>query len=101
MRARVRYARRAISDLIDIGDYIRERNPRAAEAVAARIRASIAQLGMFPFIGRPTDDGDLRVLPIGRYPYIVFYEVIEGEVVIHHIRHGRRKPPSPDEIRSQ
>ena len=34
MRAKVRYARRAISDLLDIADYIRERNPRAAEAVA-------------------------------------------------------------------
>lgn len=100
MRAKVRYARRAISDLIGIADYIRERNPRAAEAVAARIRASIAQLAMFPFIGRPTDDEDMRVLPIGRYPYIVFYEVIEGTVVVHHIRHGRRKPPSPREIRS-
>jgi toxin ParE1/3/4 len=100
MRARVRYARRAISDLIGIADYIRERNPRAAEAVADRIRASIARLGMFPFIGRPTDDGNMRVLSIGRYPYLVFYDVIGGEVVVHHIRDGRRKPPTADEIRS-
>jgi addiction module RelE/StbE family toxin len=101
MRARVRYARRAIADLIGIADYIRERNPRAAETVADRIRASIARLGMFPFIGRPTDDPSLRILPIGRYPYVVYYEVIEGDVVVHHIRHGRRKPPRPDEIRSK
>lgn len=100
MRAKVRYARRAISDLIGIADYIRERNPRAAAAVADRIRASIARLGMFPFIGRPTDDESLRVLPIGRYPYIVYYEVIRGEVVVHHIRDGRRKSPTPDEVRS-
>jgi toxin ParE1/3/4 len=101
MRASVRYARRAIFDLIDIAEYIRKQNPRAAEAVATRIRASIAQLGIFPFIGQPTDDADMRLLPIGRYPYIVFYEVIEEEVVVHHIPHGRRKPPSPDEIRSR
>jgi toxin ParE1/3/4 len=95
---KVRYSRRAVADLIGIADYIRERNHRAADPVSDRIRASIAQLGIFPFIGRMTDDANLRVLPIGRYPYVVFYEVIEGEVVVHHIRHGRRKPPSPDEI---
>jgi toxin ParE1/3/4 len=101
MRAKVCYARRAISDLIGIGDYIREHNPRAADAVADRIMTSIAQLAAFPFIGRPTDDGEMRVLPIGRYPYIVFYEVIKSEVVVHHTRDGRRRPPTADEVRSE
>jgi addiction module RelE/StbE family toxin len=98
---RVRYARGAITDLVRIADYIREHNPRAAEAVEKRIRASIDQLERFPFIGRPTDDPTIRMFPIVRYPYLVFYEVVGGEVIVHHIRHGRRERPEPGEVRSE
>lgn len=98
---RVRYSKGAVADLIAIADYIRERNPRAAEEVEKRIRASISQLEMFPFFGRPTDDSDIRMFPIVRYPYLVFYEVVGGDVVIHHIRHGRRRPVDPGGVRSQ
>lgn len=98
---RVRYSRGAIADLIGIADYIREHNPRAAEAVEKRIRASIDQLETFPFGGRPTDDPSIRMFPIVRYPYLVFYEVVGGEVVIHHIRHGRREPLDPGDVRSE
>ena len=98
---KVRYSRVAIADLIGIADYIREHNPRAAEAVEKRIRASIDQLETFPLIGQPTDDPDIRMFPIVRYPYLVFYEVMGGEVVIHHIRHGRREPLDPGAARSE
>jgi hypothetical protein len=43
----------------------------------------------------------MRLLPIARYPYLVFYEVLEGEVVVHHIRHTRRQPVDPGDVRSQ
>ena len=98
---RVRYSRRAIGDLVGIADYIRERNPRAAQAVEKRIRASITLLERFPFMGRPTNVPSIRMFPIVRYPYLVFYEVAGGEVVIHHIRHGRRKPLDPGDVRSE
>jgi plasmid stabilization system protein ParE len=60
---KVRYSREAIADLIGIADYIREHNPRAAEAVEKRIRASIDQLETFPLIGRPTDDPGFVCFP--------------------------------------
>jgi len=98
---KVRYSRRAVADLVGIADYIREHNPRAALAVEKQIRASIGRLEMFPFSGRPTDDLSIRMFPITRYPYLVFYEVLEGEVFIHHIRHGRREPLDPGAVRSE
>lgn len=97
---KVRYSKSAVADLIAISDYVRDRNPRAAEKVEERIRSSIGQLEMFPLIGRLTDDSNIRMFPIVRYPYLVFYEVASGEVVIHHIRHGRRKPTEPRGVRS-
>lgn len=69
---KVRYSQRAVADLIGIAGYIRDHNPRAAETVEKRIRASIAQLEMFPSIGRTTDDPSIRMFPIARYPYLVF-----------------------------
>ena len=98
---KVRYSKSAVADLVAIADYICERNPRAAEAVEKRIRASIGQLEMFPLIGRLTDDPSIRMLPIVRYPYLVFYEVAGSEIMIHHIRHGRRRPIDPGGVRSQ
>jgi toxin ParE1/3/4 len=98
---RVRYSKRAVADLIGIAGYIGEHNPRAAQAVEKRIRASVDRLGKLPFIGRPTSDPSMRLLPIARYPYLVFYEVLEGEVVVHHIRHTRRQPVDPGDVRSQ
>jgi plasmid stabilization system protein ParE len=73
---KVRYSRRAVADLIGIADYIRAHNPQAAEAVEKRIRASIRRLETFPFGGRRTEDPTIRMFPIGRYPYLVFYEVL-------------------------
>ena len=61
-------AQRAVADLIGIADHIREGNPRAAAAVARRVRASIRHLELFPFSGRPTDDPSIRMFPIVRYP---------------------------------
>ena len=98
---KVRYSKGAVADLIAIADYIRERNPRAAEEVERRVRASIDQLEMFPLIGQGTDDPSIRMFPIVRYPYLVFYEVAGSEIVIHHIRHGRRKSIDPGGVRSQ
>ncbi len=97
---KVRYSRRAVADLVAIAEYIREHNPSAAAAVEKRIQDSIDQLEAFPFKGRPTDDPAVRMFPIVRYPYLVFYEVMDGEIVVHHIRHGRRRPIDPTKVRS-
>ena len=97
---RVRYSRRALADIVRIADYVREHNPRAAAAFQKRIRSSIEQLQLFPLLGRPTDDPDMRMFPIVRYPYLVFYELVDREIVVHHIRHARRKPVDPGDARS-
>ena len=91
---RVRYSKRATEDLVAIAEYISVRSPSAAISVEDAIRSVAIQLSIFPFSGRETSDPDIRVLSTPRYPYLVFYEVLKNKVVIHHIRHGRRKPIS-------
>ena len=92
---KVRYTPRAIADIEDIHAYIADRNPQASVAVVARIKQAIEGLGDFPGMGRMTERGNVRVLPVGRYPYLIFYRigVAVDEIVIIHVRHGARRRP--------
>lgn len=92
---KVRYSRRALADLEEIADYIRARSPKSALSVERRIRRDIDLLASFPRLGRPTDDPEVRVLPVVKYPYLVYYEITGQVIVVHHIRHGARKPYDP------
>jgi toxin ParE1/3/4 len=96
---RLRYTERAIADLEAIQDYVAQHNPRASAAVGKRIRSALELLADFPGLGRMRDD-DVRVLPIVTNPYVVYYSVDEraGEVVILHVRHGRRQLPKAGEL---
>ena len=91
----VRYTRRAQAQLDEIHSYIESHDPRAARAVVAYIRDSIARLGWFPERYRKTDRlPGVRMLPIVRYPYLVFYTIdaTAEEVWILGIRHSSRDP---------
>jgi hypothetical protein len=45
-----------------------------------------------PNIGVRTSDPTIRRLTTAPYPFLVFYEVSEEEIVIHAIRHTARDP---------
>ena len=39
-----------------------------------------------------TDDPLIKVVPLVSYPYLIFYEVHDAEIVVIGIRHGARDP---------
>ena len=51
-------------------------------------------------MGHLTEQADIRVLPVVRYPYLIFYTIIpsDDEVRNLRIRHGRRRPLTAGEI---
>jgi toxin ParE1/3/4 len=99
MRAvRLRYAQRARSDIADIHNYIAQHNPRAATAVVQRIRSTCRLLANYPGIGKQTDIPGIRVLPVGRYPYLVYHTIGAADLVIVHVRHGARAAPTRDDL---
>jgi toxin ParE1/3/4 len=88
---RVRYTPEASSDRERILEYLRDRSPGGATNVAASIRQVIAQLGDQPYSGYRTDNPDVRVIFVVRYPYKIFYRVRDDIVEILHIRHTSRR----------
>ena len=90
---KVVYTEDALRDLGDIADWLFLHYPTVAPAVERRIRAVAAHISRWPqssrrAAGRP----DVRVTPLGRYPYRIFYRVTGDTVEILHIHHAARQP---------
>jgi plasmid stabilization system protein ParE len=62
--------------------------------VRRRIKTLIERLPDNPLIGKRTEDPTIRRLTAMPYPYLIFYEVTDAEIIIHAVRHGARDPSS-------
>jgi toxin ParE1/3/4 len=91
---KVEYSKRAVADLHKIAaDSRRMFGDLVAEALGARIRAVADRIGRDPF-GAPKVEQrpGLHVVPLNRFPFKVFYRVLDDRVRILHIRHTARRP---------
>ena len=90
---KLRFTPRATQDLIDIADYIGERNPTASLRVRTAILDSLQNLSLFPEIGRKQTVQGVRKLITRRYPYLVYYRFDRAteEIVILTILHPARQ----------
>jgi toxin ParE1/3/4 len=79
-------------DLESILDYVVDRSPQGASRIHARIRAVTDLLLRYPQAGAMTDDPTIRRVTTTPYPYLVFYEATDAEIIIHAVRHGARDP---------
>ena len=63
-----------------------------------QIRSTSRLLAQYPGLGRETDIPGIRVFPTARYPYLVYHRVGEDDLVIIHVRDGRREAPKQREL---
>lgn len=96
---RLRYTLPALADLASILDYVADRSPQGAARVHTRIRAVTDLLLRYPQAGAVTDDPTIRRMTTTPYPYLIFYEAADAEIIIHAVRHGARDPS--DNARSE
>jgi plasmid stabilization system protein ParE len=89
---RLRYSLPALADLSAILDYIAAESPQGAGRVQSRIKTIIDLLLLHPHIGTRTDDPTIRRMTALPYPYLIFYEPTETEIIIHAVRHAARDP---------
>ena len=95
---KLRFTPRAIQDIAEIGDYVREHSPQAALRVRAAILASLQSLVLFPHIGRQQKVEGVRKLVTRPYPYLVYYTADDEaeEVVILTVQHPAREREHSD-----
>jgi plasmid stabilization system protein ParE len=89
---RLRYTLPALANLESILDYVVDRSPQGASRIHARIPAVTDLLLRYPQAGAMTDDPTIRRVTTTPYPYLVFYEATDAEIIIHAVRHGARDP---------
>ena len=94
------YSPRALADLQKIVADIEPHRPSGAASVVRKIEATVELVGQYPRAGRVLSRrAAVRVLPIGKYPYRVYYQVVGDDVEILHIRHTSRRVPSAKDLK--
>jgi toxin ParE1/3/4 len=90
---KVVYTATAVNDLAEISDWLAVHYPAIAPAAERRIRAVVARIGRWPGSARRSAERPaVRVVPIGRYPYKIFYRVTSDAVEI--LSHPPRGAPT-------
>ena len=95
---KVVYTDEALRDLDEILGYIAANYPAISSSFEKRLRAVVTRIGAWPesaqeVVERP----GVRVVPLIRYPYKVFFRVTSEAVEILHIHHAARQQPWEDE----
>jgi plasmid stabilization system protein ParE len=85
---KLRYTLPALADLNSVLDYIAAHSPQGAQ----RVQAIIDLLLLYPGVGARTDDPTIRRMTALPYPYVIFNEATEAEIINHAIRHSARDP---------
>lgn len=94
----LRWLPEAVEDLKRLREFIRTHNPEAAARSAKRILEGAQKLQTFPLLGRPVQDvegppfRDLFI-PFGQAGYWLRYAVLDDEVFVIRIWHGREDKP--------
>lgn len=90
---RVVYTPAALRDLSEIADWLATHYPTIALDVERRIRGVITHIERWPESARRSAKRpEVRVVPVGRYPYKIFYRVRDETIEVLHIHHAARKP---------
>lgn len=74
--------------------YIGSGSPRAAQQFSDDLKRLRQGLRHFPEMGKFTEEFPVPgILRFVMGPYLVDYEILDGEILIFAIRHGRERPP--------
>jgi addiction module RelE/StbE family toxin len=89
----VRWTRRALRRLDEIGLYIEKDNPNAASRVVARIVSATDHLVTYPSMGRPGRIKGTNELVLTDIPYIIAYRITPATVEILTVIHAAQRWP--------
>jgi toxin ParE1/3/4 len=95
---KLRFTPRALENIVAIADYIRARNPAAAQRVRAAIYESLQDLILFPHAGRQQQTEGVRKFVTRKYAYLTYYTVDAAaeEIVILSVKHSAQRREHDD-----
>jgi plasmid stabilization system protein ParE len=95
---KLRFTLRATADLAEIIEYIRARNPAAADRVSAAVDRNLQTLARFPRIGRRQRVEGVRKFITSPFRYRIYYRLDEAadEIVILSVSHPARRSAHSD-----
>jgi plasmid stabilization system protein ParE len=85
------FRRAARDDVRSARGWYEERRSGLGAAFVQRLEACIAQIERNPEIGLRVD-GETRRAQLRRFPYVVYYELLEDDILVLAVWHGRRDP---------
>jgi toxin ParE1/3/4 len=95
---KVIYTESALADLDEILNFITINYPTLVDPVQERIEAVLVRLQQWPESAPTvTQRTYVRVAPLIRYPYRIYYRITDETIEIIHIRHTSRRPWGEDE----
>ena len=94
MTPRLRWTPRALARLDQIGKYISEHDPVAAEKTLHRLVATAMKLQERAFMGRPGRKAGTRELVVSGLPYVIVYRVLGESIDIITVFHSSQNWPA-------
>jgi toxin ParE1/3/4 len=91
---RVKWLRKAVSNLDEEATYIAADDPAAARLVVKRVLDAVAQLVQQPDLGRPGRVPGTRELVVLKTRYLVPYRVHSNSVEVLRVFHTSRRLPA-------
>jgi addiction module RelE/StbE family toxin len=91
---RLKWTRRALSQLAEAQDYISQDNPIAAREVGERVHAALELLLIQPEMARPGRIAGTREWVVGHTPYFLVYRIREDTLQVLRVIHGERDWPA-------
>jgi toxin ParE1/3/4 len=89
---KVVYTTEALADLESILSYIASNYPAVSEAFQNRLHAVVARVSRWPESAQEVAERPgVRVVPLIRYPYKIFYQVSNETIEILHVHHAARE----------
>jgi plasmid stabilization system protein ParE len=89
---KVVYTTEALADLDGILSYVAKNYPAISEAFENRLHAVVARIARWPESAQEVDERPgVRMVPLVRYPYKIFYQLSGETVEILYVHHAARE----------
>jgi plasmid stabilization system protein ParE len=91
---RVVFTDEALHDLDEILTFVAAHYPTIVSPFQQRLRTVLRRIGSWPKSAEEVEQRPgVRMVPLVRFPYKVFYQVTGDAVEILHVHHAARQPP--------